>query len=165
MKNQAPTDAEAVRLELQEALVSFRQVGTFAVQVAGFIAAADSLLLGYGFAQRQSVILMVASLMPILLIVEAVWVLRGVIPIGYVAMVLEQELGLRIAPLATVFPMASFSWHSTCGSEFYKPCQSRFSEVTILQSDTFRSDTQGCLHHVCGIRCANMFVPDSYLCI
>lgn len=52
--NQVPADKEAVRLELQEALVSFRQQATLGVQVAGFIAAADSLLLIAGFSQHRS---------------------------------------------------------------------------------------------------------------
>jgi hypothetical protein len=101
--NQAPADKEALRLELQEAIVTFRQQATLGVQIAGFIATADSLLLVYGFAQHQSGIFLIASLTPIILLIAYVEILKSALPVGYVAMVLERELGLSKAPLATVF--------------------------------------------------------------
>lgn len=105
MANQVPTDKEALRLELQEALVTFRQQTTLGVQIAGFLATADSLLLVYGFAQRQSAILLIACFTPIMLLIAYVELLKSALPIAYVAMTLEQELGLRGAPLATIFAL------------------------------------------------------------
>jgi hypothetical protein len=97
------TDKEAVRLELQEALVSFRQQATLGVQVAGFMATADALLLIAGFAQHRSGIFLLASFAPILLFIIYVELLKYALPVGYVAMALERELGLSNAPLATAF--------------------------------------------------------------
>jgi hypothetical protein len=105
MNKEVPTDAEAQRLELQEAIATARQSATLSVQIAGFLATADSLLLAYGFAQRQGGIFLVASLLPILFLAIGVVMLRAVIPVGYVAMVLERELGLRAAPFATIFAL------------------------------------------------------------
>lgn len=52
-------------MELQEAIVTFREQITLLVQISGFLIAADSALIGYGFAQGQSIILLVASIIPI----------------------------------------------------------------------------------------------------
>jgi hypothetical protein len=101
MDEQVPTDVEAQRLELQEAIATVRQLATLAVQVSGFLTAADSLLLAYGFAQRQSAIFLIASLLPWALLVTGIFVLKAVIPAGYVAMALERDLALRTAPFAT----------------------------------------------------------------
>jgi hypothetical protein len=105
MNKQMPTDAEAQRLELQEAIAAARQSATLGVQISGFLVAADSLLLAYGFAQKQSGIFLVASLLPLALLAIGVVILKAVIPIGYVAMALERELGLRAAPFATIFTL------------------------------------------------------------
>jgi hypothetical protein len=105
MNKQVPTDAEAQRLELQEAIATARQSAALGVQIAGFLVAADSLLLEYGFAQRQSGIFLVASLLPLAFLAIGVVILKAVIPVGYVAMTLERELGLRTAPFATIMTL------------------------------------------------------------
>ncbi len=57
-------DNESLRLELQEATETYRHLFSQLTQVAGFIAAADVILLSYGFSQRLAVILLLASLGP-----------------------------------------------------------------------------------------------------
>ena len=54
-------DNESLRLELQEAIETYRHLFAQLGQVAGFIAAADVVLLSYGFSQRLAVILLLAS--------------------------------------------------------------------------------------------------------
>jgi len=105
MNEHVPTDAEAQRLELQEAISTVRQLAALGVQISGYLVAADSLLLAYGFAQKQSAIFLVASLLPLAIIVTGIFILKAVIPVGYVAMTLERELGLRTAPFATIFTL------------------------------------------------------------
>jgi hypothetical protein len=108
MANHPHADNEALRMELQEAIVTFREQITLLVQIAGFLVAADAALLGYGFAQGQSVILLIASFIPAILVVIAMIFVNATLPVIYVAMTLEQELGLRKAPLATIFAMRMF---------------------------------------------------------
>jgi hypothetical protein len=60
----APKD-ESLRLELQEAIVMFRHSTSLVTQAAGFLIAADVVLISYGFAQRIAGIFLVASVMPI----------------------------------------------------------------------------------------------------
>lgn len=43
--------------------------------------------------------------MPVLFLAIGIVILKAVIPVGYVAMVLERELGLRAAPFATIFTL------------------------------------------------------------
>src|SRR5262249_3947207 len=47
-------DRDALRIELQEALGSVRHWQMVGVQAAGFIVAANVVLIGYGFAQKQA---------------------------------------------------------------------------------------------------------------
>jgi hypothetical protein len=49
------------------------------------------------------VIFLVAATMPVILIAVAIQVEKAAVPIIYVAMKLEQELGLHKAPLAMIF--------------------------------------------------------------
>jgi hypothetical protein len=103
MANLGHPDADSLRLELQEAIITFRHQTLLLLQVAGFIVTADSLLLAYGFAQRESGILLIASAMPIIMLASFVEILNSSLPIAYVAMALEQKLHLRDAPLAAIF--------------------------------------------------------------
>jgi lysylphosphatidylglycerol synthetase-like protein (DUF2156 family) len=79
MANQHHTDIDGMRMELQEAIVTFREQITLLVQIAGVLVGADVALIGYGFAQAQGVVLLVANIIPIILIVlvhsEADWTL------------------------------------------------------------------------------------------
>jgi hypothetical protein len=111
MTKEPHTDPEAQRIELQEAIVTFRQQATLGVQIAGFLAAADSLLLVAGFAQHMSSIFLVACFMPIILLVTYIEILKSAMAVGYVAMILERKLGLLATPLATIF-----SWRILYGT-------------------------------------------------
>lgn len=99
--NHPQPDTEALRIELQEAITTFRAQITLLVQIAGVIATADALLLGYGFAQRQSAIFLVASLLPVVLSVVGLEFTKYALPVIYVAMKIEDDLGLHAAPLVS----------------------------------------------------------------
>jgi hypothetical protein len=90
---------ESLRLELQEAITTFRHQNAQLIQALGVIVTADSVLLGYGFAQRKSIILLVASLMPLAALLVYVNQMTGLVPICYVARKLEEELSLDEVPL------------------------------------------------------------------
>jgi hypothetical protein len=51
MVAQESSEDEALRLELQEAIVSFRHWTSQMTQAAGFIVTADVVLISYGFSQ------------------------------------------------------------------------------------------------------------------
>lgn len=95
MSRLQPADPESLRLELQEAITTFRHQLGLLIQVLGIIITADSLLVAYGFAQRRSAILFVASLMPIAAAIIYIVIMKGLTPIAYVIMRLERTLALR----------------------------------------------------------------------
>ncbi len=103
MANLPDSEAQSLRLELQEAIVTFRHQISLLVQISGFMATADSVLIAYGFSQRVSGILLVASAMPVIMLVSYVEVMHSTRPLIYVAMALEQKLQLRDAPLAALY--------------------------------------------------------------
>src|SRR5258708_5088513 len=103
MTNPAQPESESLRLELQEAITSIRHQISTLTQVAGFLAAADSVLIAYGFSQRISGILLIASFMPVIMIVSYAEILQSALPLIYVAVTLEQKLQLRDAPLAALY--------------------------------------------------------------
>jgi hypothetical protein len=94
-----PPDEESIRLELGEAIATFRDQAGRATQGIGIIVTADSVLLAYGFSQRESGILLVASLMPLFGLIAFFHFLRISTPLIYVAVVLERRLRLYDAPL------------------------------------------------------------------
>ena len=71
---------------------SFRLQTSIMTQALGFIVAADTLLLGYGFSQREAGILLIASFMPLAFAVAYIEVLRHAAPVAYVAIRLEKIL-------------------------------------------------------------------------
>jgi hypothetical protein len=83
---------ESVRLQLQEALVTFRLQTSMMVQAFGFLVAADALLLGYGFSQKEAGILLIAGFMPLALLFVYIEVARHAVPVAYVAIRLERLL-------------------------------------------------------------------------
>lgn len=95
------TDAEALRVELQEALETLRTQASLLIQAFGVILTADSVLLAYGFAQKKSAILLVASLMPVAVFVIYFAIIAGYIPVAYVALRIEQRLHLDDALMGT----------------------------------------------------------------
>jgi hypothetical protein len=94
-----PPDEESIRLELREAIATFRDQTGRVTQGIGIIVTADSVLLAYGFSQRDSGILLVASLMPLFGLTAFFHFLRISTPIIYVAIVLERRLRLDETPL------------------------------------------------------------------
>jgi len=65
MAAQESPDNESLRLELQEAIVTIRHWSSTLVQTTGFIATANVVLLSYGFAQKLAGIILLASALPI----------------------------------------------------------------------------------------------------
>src|ERR1700733_8642105 len=98
-----PPDSESLRLELQEAIATFRHQISLLIQAVGFIAAAGSILLAYGFSQKLSSALLVASLMPLGILLSYYTIMTGLAPICYVAMRLEAKLSLFDEPLMTIW--------------------------------------------------------------
>ena len=90
---EAPDD-ESLRLELQEALVTYRQYISQWVQGTGFFTAADVALVSYAFSQRIAVILLVGSLFPILMLVS--YMMTVSLGGGLINLVLRIERRLRI---------------------------------------------------------------------
>ena len=96
-------DAESLRLELQEAIASFRHQNVLLTQSFGIFVTANTLLLAYGFAQRKSGILFLASLLPLGLLFLAIELTTSLVPVTYVATRLEESLSLHEVPLVTTF--------------------------------------------------------------
>ena len=90
---EAPDD-ESLRIELQEALVTYRQYISQWVQGTGFFTAADVALVSYAFSQRIAVILLVGSLFPILMLVS--YMMTVSLGGGLINLVLRIERRLRI---------------------------------------------------------------------
>lgn len=86
---------ESLRLELQEAIATFRHQNAQLIQALGVIVTADSILLGYGFAQKLSSVLLVASLMPLAALSVYITTMTALVPICYVAIRLEEKLSLH----------------------------------------------------------------------
>jgi hypothetical protein len=99
MADLAHPESESLRVELREAITSYRLQASSLTQITGFLAAADSLLIAYGFSQRISGILLVAGVMPLILIASYVEIPASILPLIYVTITLEQKLQLRDAPL------------------------------------------------------------------
>ena len=106
MSDPQPPDAESLRLELQEAIATFRHQLALLMQAFGIIVTADSALVAYGFAQKKSGILLVASLMPLAFLVLFLEIITGLTPVAYVARRLERKLSLHGEPLITTWVLA-----------------------------------------------------------
>lgn len=96
-------DAESLRLELQEALITYRHHTSLVTQAFGFVIAADSALLAYGFTQKVSGILLIASFMPIVMLIAYVTIMNGALAAAYAAIRLEQKLSLRDENFAELY--------------------------------------------------------------
>jgi hypothetical protein len=92
-------DNESLRLELKEAITAFHAGITLMAQSLGILITANILLLAYGFSQRRSGILLIASLTPVAMFVLYIDILATLVPISYVAVTLEKKLSLQDAPL------------------------------------------------------------------
>jgi len=94
MPDLQPPDPESLRLELQEAIITFRHQNAQLIQALGVIVTADAALLGYGFAQKLSIVLLVASLMPLAALSVYSTIMAWLVPICHVATKLEEKLSL-----------------------------------------------------------------------
>jgi hypothetical protein len=101
-------DNESLRLELQEALVTYRQWLSQLIQISGFAVAADVLLLGYGFSQKISAVLLVASVVPILILVMYVVVGSIASPLVDLVLRIERRLLIRRDSLGATYVNAYF---------------------------------------------------------
>lgn len=97
-----PAD-ESIRLELQEALITFRHWTAQANQAGGVAATVDALLIAYGFSQRLAGILFLASLMPIVVLLIYLQIMSAAAPIITLAMRLERKLSFRADSLAITY--------------------------------------------------------------
>jgi hypothetical protein len=96
-------DLESLRLELQEALVTFRHWNTQADQAAGVLITGDALLVAYGFSQRLAGVLFLASAIPIIFLFIYLHVLSVITPIVNLAIRLERKLSIREDSLAATY--------------------------------------------------------------
>jgi len=99
---------ESLRIELQEALVSYRHWTSQLTQVTGFLVTADVLLLSYGFSQKLAAILLVASGVPILILM--MYQVVGLIASPLVNLILriERRLLIRKDSLGATFARTYF---------------------------------------------------------
>ncbi|HEY1347394.1 MAG TPA: hypothetical protein VGF54_20595 [Streptosporangiaceae bacterium] len=98
MTGQGLPDDESKRLELREAITAFHSQLAMLVQALGIVITADVVLLAYGFTQRRSAIFLLASLLPIAMLVMFLETMTFLVPITYVALKLERSLSLHEAP-------------------------------------------------------------------
>jgi hypothetical protein len=92
--SEAP-DNESLRLELQEAIVTYRHWVSQLTQVAGIIGTANAVLLSYGFSQRLAAILLAASTMPIILLLIYLLVGSRLAPLINLILRFERALLIR----------------------------------------------------------------------
>lgn len=88
-------EPESLRLELQEALTTYRHHTSLVIQAFGFIVAADSALLAYVFTQRVGAIFLIASLMPIVMLITVIEIMPRAVVAGYAAIRFERKLLLN----------------------------------------------------------------------
>ena len=88
-------DRDALRIELQEALGSVRHWQMVGVQAAGFILAANIVLIGYGFTQKHAGMFLLASTLPVILLgVHIIGISSSTNQIA-LAILIENELHIR----------------------------------------------------------------------
>jgi hypothetical protein len=88
-------DDESLRLELQEALVTYRQYISQTNQLTGFFIAADVALVSYAFSQRVAVILLVGSAFPLLMLVSYMVTTPIVSALNSLVLRIERRLRIR----------------------------------------------------------------------
>jgi hypothetical protein len=113
-------DNDSLRLELQEALATFRSWTTQATQAFGVLVTGDALLITYGFSQRLAAILFLASGLPIGVLLLYFQTMSTAAPLVILAARLERKLFIRdslaatyarshMRPLASVVSIESLS--------------------------------------------------------
>jgi hypothetical protein len=95
-------DAESLRLELQEALATFRSWTTQATQAFGVLFTGDALLITYGFSQRLAAILFLASGLPVGVLLLYLQAMSTTAPLVTFALRIERRLSIKES-LAAVY--------------------------------------------------------------
>jgi hypothetical protein len=88
-------DNESLRIELQEALVTYRQWASQVTQANGIFIAADVALVSYAASQKLAVILLVASAFPIFMLVSWMITVSMVGPLINLILRIERRLRIR----------------------------------------------------------------------
>jgi hypothetical protein len=103
MPSKSRPDPESLRLELQEGIISFRHITTLAMQMTGIVVAADAVLVSYGISQRDSAILLIASLAPVIVLIGILELFKHALPVAISIMWLEDQLSLSERALAATY--------------------------------------------------------------
>jgi hypothetical protein len=103
MSSKSRPDPESLRLELQEGIISFRHITTLAMQMTGIVVAADAVLVSYGISQRDSAILLIASLAPVIVLIGIIELFKHALPVAISIMWLEDQLSLSERALAATY--------------------------------------------------------------
>jgi hypothetical protein len=121
MNSPKSPDDESLRLELQEALITFRHWTTQGNQAAGVVATGDALLITYGFSQKLAGVLFLASALPLAILLGYLQIMSAAAPIIILAMRLERKLSIRDLSLATTYAQSHL-----------RPLISRFASIDSL---------------------------------
>jgi uncharacterized membrane protein (Fun14 family) len=100
-------DNESLRLELQEAIVTYRHWLSQLNQITGFIGTGAVVLISYGFAQKLAAILLLASGAPMLLLLMYLQVGSITSPLVNLILRIERELLVRKDSLGATYARLS----------------------------------------------------------
>jgi hypothetical protein len=95
-------DNESLQLELQEAIVTIRHWYTLLIQTAGFVIAADAVLISCGFTQKLASILLLVSIIPIAILLTYLIAWSLINPLVSIALRVERTLLIREDSLGAV---------------------------------------------------------------
>ena len=101
-------DNESLRIELQQALETYRHWISQLTQASGFFITADVALASFGFSQRLAVIILVASTLPMIILVEYTVIGSVASPLINLALRVERRLLIRKDSPAATFVRAQF---------------------------------------------------------
>jgi hypothetical protein len=117
---------ESLRLELQQALETFRTWSAQATQAFGVMATGGALLVTYGFAQRLASILFLASILPIAALSVYLQIASATAPLITLSIRIERKLGLTESLAATY------------ARTHLGPLTARFGNIENLTDDQLR---------------------------
>jgi len=103
MDTQQAPENESLRLELQEAIVTYRHWVSQLTQMTGFFIAGTVILVSYGFTQKIAAILLFAAPAPILILLTYVVVASVASPVLELILRLERRLQIRENSLGTTY--------------------------------------------------------------
>jgi hypothetical protein len=104
---ESPND-ESLRLELQEARVTFRHWTTQVNQTAGVLITGDAIVITYGFSQRLAGVLFLASGLPIVILLFYLRILSISAPVISLAIRFERKLMIGSDSLAATYTKIHF---------------------------------------------------------